>query len=88
MARAASGTVALAAEAEALRAECTQLEARAAAMRAQMATLASEVDLLSAADKRADAELQAAKARHCHEPAARGKGRPLPTAPPRGAPGS
>ena len=62
-ARAASGTVALQTEVEALRDECKSLERTTVAMRAAMATLVAEVDALDAADKCAESELNAAKAR-------------------------
>ena len=62
-ARAASGTVALQKEVEALREECKALERTAADVRAAMVALVAEVDALGAADQRAEDELNAAKAR-------------------------
>ena len=62
-ARAASGTVALQKEVEALREECKALERTTADVRAAMVALVAEVDALGAADKRAEGELNAAKAR-------------------------
>jgi len=62
-AHAASGAVALQKEVEALRDECKQLESVTVSMRAAMLTLVTEVDALGVADKRAESELNAAKAR-------------------------
>jgi hypothetical protein len=63
LAHAASGAAALQKEVEALRDECKQLEHATDAVRAAMNTLVAEVDALSAADKRAESQLNAAKVR-------------------------
>ena len=72
-ARAASGTVALQKEVEALREECKALERTTADVRAAMVALVAEVDALGAADKRAEGELNAAKARALAVCAAKGR---------------
>ena len=76
-AHAASGAVALQEEVEALHDECKQLESVTVSMRAAMLTLVTEVDALGVADKRAESELNAAKARATLASQRVGRARPM-----------